>query len=105
MSETFAFSLITLEGHLFDGPVTAISAPGREGSFGVLSGHAQMVAALRAGAVTVTINENDVQYFVISNDAVCEVRQNHTVILAEKAQSVSGPEEVKELLAGAYAAG
>ena len=104
MSATFSFSLITLEGLLFDGPVTSISAPGQEGSFGVLAGHAQMVAALKAGPLDVTPEEGDVQHFVVSNDAVCEVRQNQTVVLAEKAQRVSGPDEVKELLASAYAA-
>ena len=50
---TFKFELVSPEKLLFSGDVTQVDVPGIEGDFGVLAGHAPMVANLRPGILTV----------------------------------------------------
>ncbi|MFX5668386.1 F0F1 ATP synthase subunit epsilon, partial [Acinetobacter baumannii] len=51
---TFQLSLVSPEKLLFAGEVVQVDLPGVEGDFGVLSGHAPIVAMLRPGIVSVT---------------------------------------------------
>ncbi len=53
MATTFHFELVSPEKLLFSGEVTQVDAPGSEGDFGVLAGHAPLVAMLRPGILTV----------------------------------------------------
>ena len=46
-----AVSILTPEGKVFEGDVYSVSAPGALGSFGVLEGHAPMIAALGTGVL------------------------------------------------------
>ena len=47
------FSLVAPERELFSGVVDLVQAPGTEGDFGVLAGHAPFMTTLREGRVTV----------------------------------------------------
>ncbi|PTS82598.1 MULTISPECIES: ATP synthase F1 subunit epsilon [unclassified Caulobacter] len=47
------FSLVAPERELFYGEVDLVQAPGAEGDFGVLVGHAPFMTTLREGRVTV----------------------------------------------------
>ena len=47
------FSLVAPEQELFSGDVDQVNAPGSEGEFGVLAGHAPFMTALKEGEVTV----------------------------------------------------
>ena len=47
------FELVSPEKLLFSGEVDQVDVPGAEGDFGVLAGHAPMVATLRPGILTV----------------------------------------------------
>jgi F-type H+-transporting ATPase subunit epsilon len=47
------FSLVAPERQLFSADVDQVDAPGLEGDFGVLAGHAPFMTALKAGSVTV----------------------------------------------------
>jgi len=49
MAETFILDLVTPERTLFSGAVQELVAPGVLGEFGVLPGHANMLAELTAG--------------------------------------------------------
>ena len=53
MAGKFHFSLVAPERELFSAEVDQVDAPGVEGDFGVLAGHAPFMTALREGAVTV----------------------------------------------------
>jgi F-type H+-transporting ATPase subunit epsilon len=53
MADKLHFSLVSPERELFSGLVDQVDAPGSEGDFGVLAGHAPFMTALKAGAVTV----------------------------------------------------
>ncbi len=47
------FSLVAPERELFSGDVDQVIAPGTEGQFGVLAGHAPFMTTLAEGEVTV----------------------------------------------------
>ncbi len=53
MAGKLHFSLVAPERQLFAAEVDQVDAPGVEGDFGVLFGHAPFMTALKAGAVTV----------------------------------------------------
>ena len=50
---TFHFDLVSPEKLAFSGEVDQVDIPGAEGDFGVLAGHAPVVAAMRPGILTV----------------------------------------------------
>ena len=49
------FSLVAPEHELFSGDVDQVNAPGSEGEFGVLAGHAQFMTTLNEGDVVVIV--------------------------------------------------
>jgi F-type H+-transporting ATPase subunit epsilon len=53
MAGKLHFSLVAPERQLFSAEVDQVDAPGVEGDFGVLPGHAPFMTALKAGSVTV----------------------------------------------------
>jgi len=53
MAGKLHFSLVAPERQLFSADVDQVDAPGLEGDFGVLYGHAPFMTALKAGSVTV----------------------------------------------------
>lgn len=53
MAGKLHFSLVAPERQLYSAEVDQVDAPGVEGDFGVLAGHAPFMTALKAGSVTV----------------------------------------------------
>ena len=53
MADKLQFSLVSPERELFSGLVDQVDAPGSEGDFGVLAGHAPFMTALKEGQVRV----------------------------------------------------
>jgi F-type H+-transporting ATPase subunit epsilon len=53
MAGKLHFSLVAPERQLFSAEVDQVDAPGLEGDFGVLAGHAPFMTALKAGPVKV----------------------------------------------------
>jgi F-type H+-transporting ATPase subunit epsilon len=51
--DTFPFELVSPERLLFSGEVLSVIAPGTEGEFMVLPGHAPLMSVLKPGIVTV----------------------------------------------------
>ena len=83
---TFQVSLVSPEKLLFSGQVDQVDLPGAEGDFGVLAGHAPVVAMLRPGLVT-AIAGNVRDRFVVFG-GLAEFSQDDLTILAESATSV-----------------
>ena len=52
---TFHFDLVSPEKLAFSGEVDQVDIPGVEGDFGVLAGHAPVIAAIRPGILTVFV--------------------------------------------------
>src|SRR5215470_13828620 len=84
---TFHFDLVSPEKLLFSGEVDQVDIPGTEGEFGVLAGHAPLVAALRPGIMTVTVNGQQQRMVVLGGFA--EVAPGGALtVLADLADSV-----------------
>ena len=83
MADKLHFSLVSPERELFSGLVDQVDAPGSEGDFGVLAGHAPFMTALREGSVTV---RNDGQITVYDvRGGFADVTPDGFTVLAEHA--------------------
>ena len=74
--------IITPDKKLFEGSVKSATFPGSEGSFGVLNGHAPMIATLKAGKVSLIEENNNALEFAVKGGVV-EVLKNKVIVLAE----------------------
>lgn len=83
---TFQVSLVSPERLLFAGQVDQVDLPGAEGDFGVLVGHAPVVAMLRPGLVTAIVGGVRDRFVVFGG--VAEFSQDELTILAESATAV-----------------
>ncbi|MBS0408458.1 MAG: ATP synthase F1 subunit epsilon [Proteobacteria bacterium] len=86
MAEKLHFSLVSPERELFSGQVDQVDAPGSEGDFGVLAGHAPFMTALKEGRVTV-YNENQKKVYEVRG-GFADVTPEGFTILAEQAAEV-----------------
>ena len=84
MADKLHFSLVSPERELFAGEVDQVDAPGSEGDFGVLAGHAPFMTALRTGFVTIHDGDNLRRFEVEGGFA--DVTPQGLTILAEQAR-------------------
>jgi F-type H+-transporting ATPase subunit epsilon len=77
------FSLVSPERELYAGDVDQVDAPGTEGDFGVLAGHAPFMTTLKEGQVRVYNNGQVTTYEVRGGFA--DVTPEGLTILAEHA--------------------
>ncbi len=80
------FELVSPEKLVFSGEVEQVDVPGAEGDFGVLAGHAPMVATLRPGILTVKAAGGEQKIVVLGGFA--EVSSEGLTVLADLAESV-----------------
>jgi F-type H+-transporting ATPase subunit epsilon len=80
------FELVSPEKLLFSGAVEQVDVPGLEGDFGVLEGHAPLVATLRPGILTVHMSDGAQKIVVLGGFA--EVSDKGLTIVADLADSV-----------------
>ncbi|MDO9338281.1 MAG: ATP synthase F1 subunit epsilon [Caulobacter sp.] len=83
MADKLHFSLVAPEREVFAGEVDRVDAPGVEGDFGVLAGHAPFMTALREGRVTV-VNGSTTRVFDVQG-GFADVTPAGLTILAEHA--------------------
>ncbi len=83
---TFHFDLVSPEQLLFSGEVEQVDVPGTEGEFGVLAGHAPLVATLKPGILTI-INGGERQRVVVFG-GFAEVSPQGMTVLADTAVGV-----------------
>ncbi len=86
MADKLHFSLVSPERELFNGEVDQVDAPGSEGDFGVLAGHAPFMTALKAGRVKL-YNDGDTRAFDVRG-GFADVTPEGLNILAEQASEV-----------------
>jgi len=84
VADRLHFSLVAPERELFSGDVDQVDAPGTEGDFGVLAGHAPFMTALREGRVSI-FDGGSVRVFEIQG-GFADVTPEGLTILAEHAQ-------------------
>src|SRR6202162_3888109 len=84
---TFHFDLVSPEKLAFTGDVDQVDVPGVEGDFGVLDGHAPVVAAIRPGILTVTTGGTHQKIIVLGG--LAEVSDKGLTVLADVATSLA----------------
>ena len=83
---TFHFDLVSPEKLAFSGEVDQVDIPGVEGDFGVLAGHAPVVAAIRPGILTVHTGGKKEKIIVLGG--LAEVSEKGLTVLADVATSL-----------------
>jgi F-type H+-transporting ATPase subunit epsilon len=92
---TFPFELASPEQLVFSGNVEHVVVPGSEGEFGVLAGHAPLVAMLRPGILTILGAEE--RRFVVRG-GFAEVNPTGLTVLADFAAAIEDVD--RDVLAG-----
>jgi F-type H+-transporting ATPase subunit epsilon len=90
---TFHFDLVSPEKLAFSGEVDQVDVPGAEGDFGVLAGHAPVVAAIRPGILTVTSGGTHQKIIVLGG--LAEMSENGLTVLADVATSLEELDRAK----------
>jgi len=83
---TFHFNLVSPERLVFSGEVDQVDIPGTEGDFGVLAGHAPIIAGIRPGIVTVITGSTREK--IIIQGGIAEFSEKGLTVLAEVATSL-----------------
>ncbi|MFI4936162.1 MAG: ATP synthase F1 subunit epsilon [Caulobacterales bacterium] len=83
MAGKLRFSLVSPERELFSGEVDQVDAPGSEGDFGVLAGHAPFMTTLKEGRVKV-FNDGQTRAYDVRG-GFADVTPEGLTILAEHA--------------------
>ena len=83
---TFHFDLVSPEKLAFSGEVDQVDVPGIEGDFGVLVGHAPIVAVIRPGILTVTTGGTHQKIIVLGG--LAEMSEKGLTVLADVATSL-----------------
>jgi F-type H+-transporting ATPase subunit epsilon len=90
---TFHFDLVSPEKIAFSGEVDQVDVPGVEGDFGVLAGHAPVIAAIRPGILTVTAGGKHEK--IIVSGGLAEVSEKGLTVLADIATSIDELDRAK----------
>jgi F-type H+-transporting ATPase subunit epsilon len=78
---TFQLELVTPDKVLFSGPVDQVDVPGSHGEFGVLAGHAPLVAILKPGVMVV--HEGGKHHRLVVTGGFAEVNPDGLTVLAD----------------------
>jgi len=81
MADTFLLEIVTPYKLILSEQVEEMTAPGSEGEFGVLAGHAAFLATLKAGELTYKTGKDAKRFTIDSGYA--EVGPTKVTILAE----------------------
>jgi F-type H+-transporting ATPase subunit epsilon len=90
---TFHFDLVSPEKSAFSGEVDQVDIPGAEGDFGVLAGHAPVVAAIRPGILTIMTGGTQQKIIVLGG--LAEVSDKGLTVLADVATSLQELDKAK----------
>ena len=85
MPETLNLQIVTPEREVFKGAVDSVTLPGLEGRFGVLRGHAPLIAALAPGLVEV-VDAQNARLAMAVGGGFFQVSDNSAMILADSAE-------------------
>ncbi len=85
------FELVAPERLLVSADVDMVIVPGAEGDFGVLPGHAPLIAAVRAGVIEIydgSLEPKSITQRIFVAGGVAEVTETRCTVLAEQAAPV-----------------
>jgi F-type H+-transporting ATPase subunit epsilon len=84
MADKIEFELVSPERLLMSQPVEMVVVPGTEGDFGVLIGHAAMIATVRPGVIDIYEEDRVVERVFVAG-GFAEVTPERCTVLAERA--------------------
>ena len=73
--------IITPEKQLFNGEVSSVRLPGKNGEFEILKNHAPIISTLNKGEIRVVSNDSTKKFEI--NGGVIEMQNNKIIVLAE----------------------
>lgn len=85
MAGTFHLRIATPEREVYNQQVESITLPGMQSRFGVLRSHAPLIAALEAGIVNITDDQNHDLRLAIGG-GFFQVARNEAILLADSAE-------------------
>ena len=85
MADSLLVEIVSPDRAAYRGEARSFRAPGVEGSFEVLRGHAPMLAATRVGTVVVTTTTGE-RVQIATSGGFVEVLDDHVIMLAETAE-------------------
>lgn len=102
MADKLQFDLVSPERVLFSDAVDMVVVPGAEGDFGVLSGHAPVMALLRPGLITTYEGDRPAKKIFVAG-GFAEANPKGIIVLAEAADVLGEmtPEQANQLLRNA----
>jgi F-type H+-transporting ATPase subunit epsilon len=99
---SYKLSVVTPKGLVYENEVESLAAAGVEGGFGVLAGHAHMLAEIIPAVLSLKADGKE-QLLVVS-DGVLEVSDEGVVVLADRAESADNLQAAQAQLAALIAA-
>ena len=90
---TFHFDLVSPEKLTFSGDVDQVDIPGTEGDFGVLAGHAPIVATVRPGILTIISGGTKQKIIVLGG--LAEMSESGLTVLADVATAIEELDKAK----------
>ena len=93
----FKLTLVSPHGKAFEGDCESLVSPGYGGDFGVLAGHAPMIAMLKRGITKLTAGSETT--FFVTGEGVCEVTKESVNVLVDTALKAANLDDAKKALA------
>src|ERR1700744_5857836 len=90
---TFHFDLVSPEKLTFSGEVDQVDIPGTEGDFGVLAGHAPIVATVRPGILTIISGGTKQKIIVLGG--LAEMSESCSTVLPDVATCIEELDKAK----------
>jgi F-type H+-transporting ATPase subunit epsilon len=87
----FVVEIFTPEKRVFKGDVNHLVAPGKSGSFGILTNHAPFLSSLNPGEIKLDMADNSCKRFTAPGGGFIEVDNNHVIILADSVVAKEAP--------------
>jgi F-type H+-transporting ATPase subunit epsilon len=97
LPRTYKFSILSPGGKTFEGEVEHVGAPGAKGRFGVLPGHAPMIAIVEPGLCLVRVSGTTRPFY--TGEGVLEVSRDEVVMLVDEAEPLESPDDAKARVA------
>ena len=85
----FVVEIFTPEKRVFKGEASHLVAPGKKGSFGILTGHAPLLSSLNPGDIKIDMADNSRKLFCIPSGGFLEVDNNRVIVLADSLKTTT----------------
>jgi F-type H+-transporting ATPase subunit epsilon len=94
---TIKLSIVTPMGIIFDDEIKSVTFPGKDGEFGVLSGHCNLLSLLQVGVIEVEM-ENSTEAIAI-NWSYVNIANNNIDVLVDEAIAIRGKDNESHKIA------